>query len=68
MNERDIFLEALDKPGAAERAAYLDAACGGDAGLRQRVEKLLAAHEAAGGILDRPAATEEPTGSYQPPE
>src|SRR5262245_59612602 len=66
MTERSIFLAALDKTGQPERAAYLEAVCGGDAALRQRVEKLLAAHEAAGGILDRPAAEPPPTGLYQP--
>jgi serine/threonine protein kinase len=66
MNERSVFIEALEKTNAAERAAYLDAVCGRDAGLRARIEKLLAAHEAAGGILDRPAMTEEATGPYRP--
>src|SRR5262245_38086185 len=64
MNERAIFVEALDKIGA-ERAAYLDGACGGDAAMRQRIDRLLAAHEAAGGILDRPAvADSDRTGAY----
>jgi serine/threonine protein kinase len=54
MNERSIFLEALEKANVAERAAYLDAVCGEDGATRHGVEKLLAAHEAAGGILDRP--------------
>jgi serine/threonine-protein kinase len=44
---REIFLEAaeLDDPGA--RAAYLEAACGNDTPLRQRVEALLAAEAGA---------------------
>jgi serine/threonine protein kinase len=67
MNERSVFIEALDKPNAAERAAYLDAACGEDAAARRRVEQLLLAHEAAGGILDRSAVPAEWTGAYQPP-
>jgi serine/threonine protein kinase len=66
MNERSLFLEALEKPNAAERAAYLDAVCAQDDALRRRVEKLLAAHEAADGILDRPAAAEQATGPYRP--
>src|SRR5262249_28915700 len=61
-----VFIEALEKTNAAERGAYLGAVCGEDAALRARVDKLLAAHEAAGGILDRPAATEEATGPYRP--
>ena len=66
MTERSIFLEALDIPGPAQRARYLDAVCGEDAALRERVNKLLAAHEAAGGILDRPATDELPTDMYRP--
>jgi RNA polymerase sigma factor (TIGR02999 family) len=50
-----IFGEALDRPTAAERAAYLDEACRGDAALRGRVEDLPLAHGDAGGFLERPA-------------
>jgi hypothetical protein len=39
-----IFSTALEKKTAAERAAYLDEGCGGDAALRLRVEQLLEAH------------------------
>jgi hypothetical protein len=46
-NARDIFLDALDR-APADRAAYLDEACGGDAALRQRVEALLRAHDDPG--------------------
>ena len=53
MNERSIFIEALNKTNAVERAAHLDAVCGEDDALRRRVEKLLAAHEAADGPLVR---------------
>jgi tetratricopeptide (TPR) repeat protein len=46
----------------AERAAFLDQACVGDARLRQEVESLLAAHEQAESFLETPppklAATE----------
>ncbi|HVR34348.1 MAG TPA: protein kinase, partial [Methylomirabilota bacterium] len=50
---REIFLEAaeLDDPWA--RAAYLEAACGNDTSLRQRVEALL---EAEAGVGPPPAA------------
>ena len=41
---RDIFLEALEKSAPAERAAFLDGACRGDAALRAAVEELLANH------------------------
>src|SRR5262249_35640382 len=48
MNERDIFIEALDRDTPAGRAAYLDEACAGDPALRERVEALLRSHEEAG--------------------
>jgi serine/threonine protein kinase len=46
-----IFSGALERSSAAERAAYLDAACGHDAALRARVEELLRAHAEAGGFF-----------------
>ena len=55
MNERDIFLAALEKPDPAERSAWLEMACGGDAELREHVEELLLAHEEAGSFLEHPA-------------
>src|SRR3954471_19481935 len=55
MTEEMIFAEALEKSTPIERAAYLDKACGADAVLRQRIETLLESHEAAGGLLDKPA-------------
>ncbi len=42
--ERELFLGALDQPTVAERKAFLDRACAGDAPLRQRLETLLARH------------------------
>src|SRR5215213_6018213 len=39
-----LFEEALDRP-PAERPAFLDAACAGDAALRRELEQLLAADE-----------------------
>jgi serine/threonine protein kinase len=55
MNERDLFIAALKKPDVAERAAFLDEACGGDAGLRAQVEALLREHEQLGSFLEAPA-------------
>jgi eukaryotic-like serine/threonine-protein kinase len=49
-----IFLAALEKTTAAERAAFLDEACAGDKVLRRRVERLLAAHTQVGDFLERP--------------
>src|SRR5687767_5989187 len=45
MNEESLFDAALERPAGAERQAFLDAACGGDLPLRDRVERLLAADE-----------------------
>src|SRR5437667_3381635 len=59
-NARDIFLAAVERP-AAERAAFLDAACAGDAELRRRVEALLHAHDESGSLLDRPAGDPDAT-------
>ncbi len=51
-----VFFAALEKKTAAERAAYLDGACAGDADLRRQVEKLLTAHPKVGDFLQQPAA------------
>src|SRR6185295_13117200 len=45
-----LFADALDRP-PAERPAYLDEACGGDAVLRREVERLLAADQAGSRFL-----------------
>ena len=51
-----IFLAALEKGSADERAAYLNEACAGDEDLRRRVERLLNAHPKVGSFLEKPAA------------
>jgi serine/threonine protein kinase/tetratricopeptide (TPR) repeat protein len=55
MNEESLFAAALERATAAERRAFLRGACAGDAALRRRLERLLAAHDRASGILDPPA-------------
>jgi len=50
----ELFHAALERPEAA-RAAFLDAACAGDAGLRQQVEGLLRQDGQAGSFLELPA-------------
>ena len=40
-NERSIFIAALQREDAADRASFLDEACGGNADLRREVEGLL---------------------------
>ena len=54
MTERALFLAALDM-APAQRSTYLDAACGSDRPLRQRLDRLLHAHEKARGFLEQPA-------------
>jgi serine/threonine protein kinase len=61
MNEQSLFAEVLDLPDEAARAAFLDRACEGDAGLRQRLDRLLARHRDAGDFLERPAV---PAGGF----
>src|SRR5262245_52894380 len=51
-----IFMAAIKLQSLQERAAYLDRACGDDAQLRDRLEKLLAAHFSAGDFLESPAS------------
>src|SRR5262245_57236474 len=66
MTEREIFTAALTRGDPAERAAYLDQACSGDAALRQRIESLLAEHQELGSFMDVPPA--EPTIDQPPAE
>jgi serine/threonine protein kinase len=56
---KDIFAEAIEKP-ASDRMAFVDATCGADADLRERVRRLLKVHETAGEFLA------EPTGRFGP--
>jgi serine/threonine protein kinase len=49
-----IFWEASQLASEAERRDYLDLACGGDARLRQRIEKLLTLRDAADEFLESP--------------
>ena len=49
-----IFAEALEKKTAAERAEYLDNACGDDTDLRSKVEALLKSFAEVGDFLESP--------------
>jgi len=55
-NREVVVLNAALELRPAERAAYLDEACAGDAALRQQVEDLLRADAAAEGFLEAPPA------------
>jgi serine/threonine protein kinase/tetratricopeptide (TPR) repeat protein len=64
MNERDLFVQALDIQDRSERAGFLDQACRNQPALRAAVEQLLQAHERAGTFLNQsppvlPVAAEE---------
>ena len=68
MSEEILFHQAIAQP-AAERSAFLDAACGGDTALRQRIETLLRAHEnpesflkpaSLAATIEQPKITEQP--------
>src|SRR3954468_13177775 len=62
-----VFGEAIEIAAPAERAAFLDRACGGDATLRRQVESLLDAHTRAGGFLESSAAGATITLAARPP-
>ncbi len=69
MNERDIFISALQKDDVRERQAFLDEACAGDVALCARIQGLLRAYENAGSFLERPPAEPDflpQTGISQP--
>jgi hypothetical protein len=53
---KEIFLAALDRGSAADRAAYLCDACAGDTGLLRKIETMLQAHDRPDRLLDRPAS------------
>ncbi|HMF16538.1 MAG TPA: hypothetical protein VKE98_04990, partial [Gemmataceae bacterium] len=49
-----IFCEAAQIASPVERQSYLDQSCGGDARLRQKVEKLLEVRSQAEDFLESP--------------
>ena len=63
MQERTIFLTALEFKTPEARAAFLDEQCAQDAALRRRIEALLKAHEQQGGVVDAMIGSNEPTSS-----
>ena len=54
MSEEEIFHQALARTDPAERAAYLQQACGGDEVLRASIEELLRADVGATGFMEQP--------------
>jgi serine/threonine protein kinase len=63
-----LFGRALEIASEAERAAYLDGACGANTGLRSEVESLLKALDQAGDFMKHPAAPSlDPVGTRDEP-
>ncbi|HEY9174488.1 MAG TPA: protein kinase [Verrucomicrobiae bacterium] len=60
--ERDLFLEALERPTPEERAAFLDAACAEEPALRAAVETLLRNHK-EDSFLETPVLAAPPAGT-----
>src|SRR5215831_15982097 len=52
-----LFSKAIELADPAERARYVEQACGDNAALRAEVESLLRALDKAGSFLEAPAAT-----------
>jgi serine/threonine protein kinase/tetratricopeptide (TPR) repeat protein len=62
----ELFLRALEIPGAEDRRQFLDTACAGNSSLRERVDALLRASEQAGSFLEHPAAEPGATRAHVP--
>src|SRR5437773_11390229 len=58
---KELFLAALQQDGGAKRSEFLGTECRSDLDLGQRVDAVLARHEAAGSFLESPAAPFAPT-------
>jgi WD40 repeat protein/serine/threonine protein kinase len=52
--EREVFIEALERPDAKQRSDFLDSACGTNIELRRNVEDLLREADDLGGFLQEP--------------
>jgi serine/threonine protein kinase/tetratricopeptide (TPR) repeat protein len=66
VNERDIFIAALEYADEGQRSAYLDQACAGDTALWQRLVDLLDMYGKAGSFISEPAGLLEPTRASVP--
>lgn len=61
MDERNLFIQAIQVEDPPGRIELLRQACGGDEPLRRRVEELLEAHDRAASFLESPPADVAPT-------
>ncbi len=55
MNERDIFHAVIEFTDPAQRSAYLEEICAGNASLKQRLENMLQVYPDLGAFLEAPA-------------
>jgi hypothetical protein len=64
---KELFVAAVELPVDPARQAFLDRECGDDAELRQRLDVLLAAHDAPHPAVNQPLAAEMPgaTAAYE---
>ena len=63
-----LFNAAAELTDPGQRAAFLDAACGNDPGLRAEIEDLLRHDDAAAGYLSSPAlAADNASQATEPP-
>src|SRR6478609_9021826 len=64
--EESLFSEALALADPEERRRFLDASCGPDAGLRHRLDALIAAHEASGFLNAPHPGPDDATSDHAP--
>ncbi len=64
--ERELFVATLEQSDPAERAAFLERACGGDVALRRRIEELLREQQEVGAFLEQPALKTAPASPPAP--
>src|SRR5262249_1247250 len=65
--EREVFIEALERPDAKQRSDFLDSASGTNVELRRNVEDLLREADDLGGFLQEPvlAAAEKRASAHE---
>lgn len=68
MNERELFLSALEIDDPQARQAHLESACAGDVGLLARVTALLASHEGDSRFLNIPVVQQIADEAAEGPE
>ena len=59
MNERELFIAALQIASESERSAYLDQSCANNPALKKRIEALLRAHFETDDRLGRSLVAQE---------